>query len=255
MLTALCLFQLQAARESAKYSATDVLTGIAVGEEPAHIWQQRHAERMESCARMMQSGLSIPALSGSIGDCCDDETSALVRTHFSCLLVMEGTVILSTDKWDWTTPLDASLRTTLTNIHMVVSAKLDPLQYESMTVSYRSMEMFPYVAVLQGSQDEWTPNSEALIALQAPVANNILPHSPRSSGSKTGKPGSANTEKGVQYWGVVIQSSWASDNDGCYVLKTMRSAVEDCTCVHYSLVSVCQGEPYSAQMAAQWLTA
>ncbi|KAK9903998.1 hypothetical protein WJX75_002185 [Coccomyxa subellipsoidea] len=153
---------LQAARETAKYSSTDVLTGIAVGTEPALTWQQKHAERMESCARMMQSGLSIPALSGSIGDCCDDVAKA-----------------------------------------------------------------------------------------QVPLANNILPRSRKSDRLKAEQQGLG---QGVEYWGVVIQSRWSSEADGCYVLKTIRSAVEDCTCVHYSLVNVCQGEPYSAQMAARWLT-
>lgn len=90
-----------------------------------------------------------------------------------------------------------------------------------------------------------------LVALQVPLANNILPHSPRSSGPREQR---SNSEKGVEYWGVVIQSHWSSQVDGCYVLKTVRSAVEDCTCVHYSLVNVCQGEPYSAQLAASWLT-
>lgn len=70
---------MQAAKKSAKYSPTGVLTGIAVEDAPVRSWQEKHAERMESCARMMQSGLSFPALSGRVGDCCDDEADTQVR--------------------------------------------------------------------------------------------------------------------------------------------------------------------------------
>lgn len=58
----------------------------------------------------------------------------------------------------------------------------------------------------------------------------------------------------TEYWGVVVQTKWASAADGCYILKTMRSgAGGGCTCTHYSMVSVCRGEPYSAQLNACWL--
>ena len=59
----------------------------------------------------------------------------------------------------------------------------------------------------------------------------------------------------VEHWGVVVQTKWRSQADGCYVLKTVRSGTPggDCTCVHFSLVNVCKGEPYAAQMAASWL--
>ena len=74
--------RLQAAKETVKHSPTDVLTGTAVSREPALGWQQKHAERMESCARMMQSGFSMPTLSGRIGDCCDED-SAQVRCNLA----------------------------------------------------------------------------------------------------------------------------------------------------------------------------
>lgn len=47
-----------------------------------------------------------------------------------------------------------------------------------------------------------------------------------------------------------------SDAEGCYVLKTVRSraAVSDCTCLHFSLIRVCKGEPLAAQLASSWLT-
>ena len=63
------------------------------------------------------------------------------------------------------------------------------------------------------------------------------------------------TGQEIEYWGVVVQTEEGSAADGCYVLKTVqnRDPAVDCTCVHYSLVSVCKGEPYSAQMASSWL--
>ena len=196
---------MQAARESAKYSSTDVLTGIAVGTEPALTWQQKHAERMESCARMMQSGLSIPALSGSIGDCCDDVAKAQVRAQICHKHTRKGQ--------------NLALFTVFSYPVACFCRIMHDLSYSS--------------------------------DLQVPLANNILPRSRKSDRLKAEQQGLG---QGVEYWGVVIQSRWSSEADGCYVLKTIRSAVEDCTCVHYSLVNVCQGEPYSAQMAARWLT-
>ncbi|BDA45723.1 hypothetical protein COCOBI_07-5100 [Coccomyxa sp. Obi] len=155
---------LQAAKETVKHSPTDVLTGTAVSQEPALGWQQKHAERMESCARMMQSGFSVPALSGRIGDCCDEDSA------------------------------------------------------------------------------------------QVPHANNIVPRSKHMGSHKAIREAATGMGQGAEYWGVVVQSKWASEADGCYVLKTVRSSVEDCTCVHYTLVNVCQSEPFSAQIAASWLT-
>lgn len=63
------------------------------------------------------------------------------------------------------------------------------------------------------------------------------------------------TGQETEYWGVVVQTQEGSAADGCYVLKTVqnRDPAVDCTCVHYSLVSVCKGEPFSAQMASSWL--
>lgn len=52
-----------------------------------------------------------------------------------------------------------------------------------------------------------------------------------------------------------MQARARSDAEGCYVLKTVRSraAASDCTCLHYSLIRVCKGEPLAAQLAASWL--
>ena len=66
---------------------------------------------------------------------------------------------------------------------------------------------------------------------------------------------SASSGMQVEYWGVVVQAQRRSEAEGCYVLKTVRSRTPggDCTCVHYSLVSVCKDEPYASQVAASWL--
>ena len=52
-----------------------MLTGIAVsdGASSALDWEARHNSRMESMARQMMSGMGSLALSGRVGDCCDEE--------------------------------------------------------------------------------------------------------------------------------------------------------------------------------------
>ena len=95
---------------------------------------------------------------------------------------------------------------------------------------------------------------QTALPLQVPHANNIVPRSKHSGSHKAIREAATGMGQGAEYWGVVVQSKWESEADGCYVLKTVRSSVEDCTCVHYSLVNVCQSEPFSAQMVASWLT-
>jgi hypothetical protein len=56
-----------------KLSPTGVLTGISVGKQRQQSWQEAHDARMQSFALMVESGIAYPALSGRIGDCCDDE--------------------------------------------------------------------------------------------------------------------------------------------------------------------------------------
>lgn len=65
----------QAARETRRSASTDVLTGIAVNgsSSSAASWDDRHTSRMETVARQMASGLGSYALSGRVGDCCDEE--------------------------------------------------------------------------------------------------------------------------------------------------------------------------------------
>ena len=52
-----------------------MLTGIAVsdGASSALDWEARHNSRMENMARQMMSGMGSLALSGRVGDCCDEE--------------------------------------------------------------------------------------------------------------------------------------------------------------------------------------
>jgi hypothetical protein len=57
----------------------------------------------------------------------------------------------------------------------------------------------------------------------------------------------------VSYFGVVAQSRSRAASDGCYLIKTVRH-VDDpsCTCMHYSLMHVCQGVPLSEQVLNHW---
>ncbi|GIL66725.1 hypothetical protein Vafri_20208 [Volvox africanus] len=61
----------------------------------------------------------------------------------------------------------------------------------------------------------------------------------------------------TQYYGLVVQGSCTSDADGCWVLKTTRSdspgAPGLCSCTHFSLTRVCQGQPLYTQLRDAWL--
>ncbi|GIL87701.1 hypothetical protein Vretimale_14653 [Volvox reticuliferus] len=61
----------------------------------------------------------------------------------------------------------------------------------------------------------------------------------------------------TQYYGLVVQGSCISDADGCWVLKTTRSdspgAHGLCSCTHFSLTRVCQGQPLYTQLRDAWL--
>ena len=81
---------LQAARDTRTKASTDVLTGIAVndGASSALDWESRHNSRMESMARQMMSGMGSLALSGRVGDCCDEEEVHFCALHFGlCVCV------------------------------------------------------------------------------------------------------------------------------------------------------------------------
>ncbi|GLI63835.1 hypothetical protein VaNZ11_006938 [Volvox africanus] len=61
----------------------------------------------------------------------------------------------------------------------------------------------------------------------------------------------------TQYYGLVVQGSCTSDADGCWVLKTTRSdspgSPRLCSCTHFSLTRVCQGQPLYTQLRDAWL--
>jgi len=58
------------------------------------------------------------------------------------------------------------------------------------------------------------------------------------------------------YWGVVVQSRQHTGAEGCYLLKAVRtvpSSGSGCTCTHFSLTRVCQGERLERQFVQSWL--
>jgi hypothetical protein len=57
----------------------------------------------------------------------------------------------------------------------------------------------------------------------------------------------------VSYYGLVAQSRSRASSDGCYLIKTVRHADDPtCSCMHYSLMHVCQGVPLSDQAINYW---
>lgn len=63
------------------------------------------------------------------------------------------------------------------------------------------------------------------------------------------------------YWGVVVQAAagQATGAEGCYLLKAVREVsapgggAPGCSCTHYSLTRVCQGEHMEHQFVNSWL--
>lgn len=58
------------------------------------------------------------------------------------------------------------------------------------------------------------------------------------------------------YWGVVVQSRRHTGAEGCYLLKAVRPAPAypgGCSCTHYSLTRVCEGENLERQFVQSWL--
>lgn len=59
---------------------------------------------------------------------------------------------------------------------------------------------------------------------------------------------------GSGYWGVVVQSRRHMGVEGCYLLKAVRSdASTGCSCTHFSLTRVCQGDNLEKQFVKSWL--
>lgn len=59
----------------------------------------------------------------------------------------------------------------------------------------------------------------------------------------------------VNFWGLVVQSRAHTGAEGCYLLKTVRNVepATDCSCTHYSLTRICQGEGLEGQFVKSWL--
>lgn len=59
------------------------------------------------------------------------------------------------------------------------------------------------------------------------------------------------------YWGVVVQSRHHTLGvEGCYLLKAIRTVGKvpgECSCTHFSLTRVCQGENLEKQFVESWL--
>lgn len=79
------------------------------------------------------------------------------------------------------------------------------------------------------------------------VLNQILPFSRQHPDPLPGTRSSAharNSEQTMDYWGLVVQSKYTSEAEGCYVLKTVRNTNPvGCQCTHYSLTRLCSRNP------------
>lgn len=62
-------------------------------------------------------------------------------------------------------------------------------------------------------------------------------------------------QSSVRFWGLVVRAWDHGDPvEGCYLLKTSQNTdVTGCTCVHYSLTRVKQGESLYEQLVQSWL--
>ena len=50
-------------------------------------------------------------------------------------------------------------------------------------------------------------------------------------------------EQTMDHWGLVVQSKYASEAEGCFVLKTVRNTNPvGCQCTHYSLTRLCSNK-------------
>jgi hypothetical protein len=62
-------------------------------------------------------------------------------------------------------------------------------------------------------------------------------------------------QQATAYWGVVVQSRRHTGAEGCYLLKTVKStsASTGCTCTHFSLTRISQGDHLEQQFVQSWL--
>lgn len=79
------------------------------------------------------------------------------------------------------------------------------------------------------------------------LLNQILPFSRQHPDPIPGTSSGARAhvdEHTMDYWGLVVQSKYTSEAEGCYVLKTVRSTNPvGCQCTHYSLTRLCSRNP------------
>lgn len=65
----------------------------------------------------------------------------------------------------------------------------------------------------------------------------------------------SHSQSSVRFWGLVVRA-WNHDDpvEGCYLLKTSQNTdLTGCTCIHYSLTKVKQGESLYEQLVQSWL--
>ena len=79
------------------------------------------------------------------------------------------------------------------------------------------------------------------------VLNQILPFSRQHPDPLPGTSSGAHahdSEHTTDHWGLVVQSKYTSEAEGCYVLKTVRNTNPvGCQCTHYSLTRLCSRNP------------
>ena len=78
-----------------------------------------------------------------------------------------------------------------------------------------------------------------------------------AAGAGSGGGDNCSTTGAPYYWGVVVQSRGQPTGvEGAYLLKTVRSSSSTgCSCTHFSLTRICQGEHLERQFLDAWLAA
>jgi hypothetical protein len=110
-------------------------------------------------------------------------------------------------------------------------------------------------------EDEAHDHHTASASSSGPAQSSILPFA--ASGSSASQrlavranaiPPNQAQHSGSGYWGVVVQSRHHMGVEGCYLLKAVRSdAATGCSCTHFSLTRVCQGDNLEKQFVNSWL--
>ena len=86
--------------------------------------------------------------------------------------------------------------------------------------------------------------------------NQILPFSRQHSASLPATSRTASgahhhdQEQTLDYWGLIVQTKYTSEAEGCYVHKTVRNTNPvGCQCTHYSLTRLCKSGPATSKAA------